>query len=265
MFMERDKIHEIIFGAETPAGKLFDIVLLWAILLSVLVVSLESVESLSVRYKLVFNLVEWVLTILFTIEYALRLYAVRSARRYALSFFGIVDLLSIVPAYLQLFFVTSHFFLIVRSLRLLRVFRILKLARYLSAADDLSRALHASRQKIIVFMIGVSIIALLAGTLMYMVEGAQAGFTSIPRGVYWAVVTLTKVGYGDIYPITPLGQSLSALLMVLGYGIIAVPTGIVTAEIALLSRASSNKSCSSCLKEINYSDALYCKYCSSEL
>lgn len=261
------RLYIIIFEANTPGGKAFDVALLLAILASVGVVILESVESFSARYIHVFNFIEWIFTIFFTAEYVLRIVISPNKRKYIFSFFGIIDLLSILPAYLSLVFIGMHSLMILRSFRLLRVFRILKLARFIGEASHLSLALKASRHKIIVFLGTVGIIVVVMGTVMYLIEGEEHGFTSIPRSMYWAIVTLTTVGYGDIAPSTILGQTLASFLMIMGYGIIAVPTGIVTAEMANLKRDRSEKGnkCPGCDTKITDSDAVYCKYCGSEL
>jgi len=260
--------YKIIFEAETPAGKRFDIILLFAILLSVLAVMLESVPSISRAFGEELRIIEWVFTILFTIEYLARLYVITNKFRYAISFFGLVDLLSIIPTYLSLFFAGTHTLLIIRSLRLLRVFRVMKLVRYLEEAGNLSNALKASKAKILVFLGTVFILVVLVGTLMYLIEGPEHGFTSIPTSIYWAVVTLTTVGYGDIAPGTVIGQALAAVIMILGYGIIAVPTGIVSAEMVSQSRNVDKRPtlvCTNCLGEGHDIDAKYCKFCGAEL
>jgi len=264
----RERIHEIIFEADTPAGKTFDVSLLVLILISIGIVMLESVQSIGEAYSQWFGIAEWIITIFFTIEYALRIYCVRNSWKYILSFYGIVDLLSIIPTYLSVFFLNSHYFLTIRTLRLLRVFRIFKLAQYSSQSRVLWAALKASRPKITVFLSVVFIIVILIGSIMYWVEGdANSGFTSIPRSMYWAIVTLTTVGYGDIAPSTTLGQFLAAIIMVLGYGILAVPTGIVSAELVNVdSKKDDNTiSCNECSEEGHDSDAVYCKYCGAEL
>lgn len=227
----RDWLYVVIFEAETPAGKLFDVVLLWMIITSVVTVALESVESVAQDYLLVLRVLEWIYTVLFTIEYALRIYTARRRLRYALSFFGVIDLLALLPTYLSLVLPGVHTLLVVRALRLLRVFRVLKAVRLMGEAHTLLMAIRVSLPKISVFVGAVTIIALIVGAAMYIIEGADAGFTSIPRGMYWAIVTMTTVGYGDIAPRTDFGQFLAACLMILGYGILAVPTGIISAEI----------------------------------
>jgi voltage-gated potassium channel len=262
----RGRLHEVIFEAETPAGRAFDITLIGLIILSVLAVMLESVGEIRGRYGAQLYVVEWAFTLLFTLEYMLRLVSVRRPLRYAASFYGVVDLLAIAPTYLSLLVPGSHYLLVVRILRLLRVFRVLKLAAHLSEADVLMRALRASRRKISVFLLTVLTLVVIIGTLLYVIEGEDNGFTSIPISIYWAVVTLTTVGYGDISPKTPLGQALAALVMITGYGIIAVPTGIVTVEIAQAARkAVSTQACPECGAEGHDADAAYCKYCAARL
>ena len=262
----RAKLHEVIFEAETPAGRAFDVALIVLISLSVLAVLLESIADVRARYGRELHLLEWLFTGLFTLEYLLRLLSVRRPLRYAASFFGIVDLLAIVPTYLSLLLPGSQYFLVVRILRLLRVFRVLKLAEYLTEADVLARALRNSRRKISVFLLTVFTLVVIIGALLYVVEGEENGFTSIPMSIYWAIVTLTTVGYGDISPQTPLGQALAALVMITGYGIIAVPTGIVTVEMANAARKPiTTTACPSCAAEGHDADALHCKYCGAQL
>jgi len=262
----RGGLHEVIYEAETPAGRAFDVALIGLILLSVLAVMLESVGAVRARFGAPLYAAEWAFTILFTVEYALRLVSVRRPLRYATSFFGIVDLLAIIPTYISLLVPGSHYLLVIRILRLLRIFRILKLAEHLTEADVLMRALRASRRKISVFILTVLTMVVIIGTLLYVIEGEENGFTSIPVGIYWAVVTLTTVGYGDISPKTPGGQTLAAVVMIIGYGIIAVPTGIVTVEIAQAARkAVSTQACPECSAEGHDADAVYCKYCSAKL
>jgi voltage-gated potassium channel len=262
----RVRLHEVIFEADTRAGRAFDVTLIGLILLSVLAVVLESLRPVRERYGAELYAAEWAFTILFTLEYVLRLLSVRQPLRYAASFFGVVDLLAIIPTYLSLLVPGSQYLLVVRILRLLRVFRVLKLAEHLSEADVLMRALRASRRKISVFLLTVLTLVVIIGTLLYVVEGEENGFTSIPVGVYWAVVTLTTVGYGDISPKTPVGQALAALVMITGYGIIAVPTGIVTVEIAHAARKPvSTQACPDCAAQGHDVDAVYCKYCGAKL
>jgi voltage-gated potassium channel len=263
----RHQFHEVVFEADTPAGKIFDVTLLVAIVVSVAIVMLESVGAIRDRFGPLLNLVEWFFTILFTLEYGARLLSVGRPARYALSFFGVVDLLSILPTYLSFFFTGAQSLLVIRVFRLLRIFRVLKLRHYLSEATALQQALKRSRTKITVFLVAVGSIAVVAGTLMYLIEGAAAGFTSIPRGVYWAIVTMTTVGYGDIAPVTPVGQVVAVCLMILGYGIIAVPTGIVSVEIAQqLNRGPvSTQACLDCASEGHDADATHCKFCGAGL
>jgi voltage-gated potassium channel len=266
----RARIHEIIFEADTPAGKAFDIALLVAISLSVLAVMLESVQDIRESHQNTLIRIEWVFTILFTIEYVLRLASVKRPLKYAFSFYGIVDLLSIIPTYLTLLPIggETRSLLLIRSLRLLRIFRVLKLARYVGEASELRAAMAASQAKIFVFLWTVLLVVLLVGAAMYLIEGPEHGFTSIPRSVYWAIVTMTTVGYGDIAPGTVPGQILASLLMITGYGIIAVPTGIVSAEMAAAKRRSNTvttRSCQSCSIDIHAADARFCRRCGERL
>ena len=262
----REKLHEVIFEAETPTGKAFDVALLWAIVITVAAVMLESVESIRNVWGAELRALEWCFTALFSIEYLLRLVSVRRPGKYVVSFYGIVDLLALLPTYLSLFIAGTHSLVVIRSLRLLRVFRVLKLIQFVGEANVLTQAIHNSRRKVTIFLGGVLSLAAIMGSLMYIVEGPEHGFTSIPRGVYWAIVTLTTVGYGDIHPQTPLGQALAALVMVLGYGIIAVPTGIVSAELVHASRDAGNtRCCPSCAREGHSLDAVWCKYCGHHL
>jgi voltage-gated potassium channel len=261
----RDKWYVIIFQADTPAGRLFDIVLLTLIVLNVLSVILESVPSIRDSHSIYFKTAEWIFTGLFTIEYAARLATAKNPRRYSHSFFGIVDLLAIAPIYLSVLFAVEHSFTVVRSLRLLRVFRILKLTEYVGEAAALRIALQASLRKITVFLLAVLMIVVIVGALMYQVEGEANGFTSIPTAMYWAIVTVTTVGYGDISPKTVVGRILASLLMTIGYGIIAVPTGIVTFEFARASAAGRSRVCSACALSAHDPDAVFCKRCGAQL
>lgn len=226
------KLHEIIYEADTPLGKLFDVVLLILILLSVVFVMLESVKTIDERFHHLLYLGEWVITIFFTFEYIARVITIKKPFTYIFSFYGIIDFLSTIPLYLSFILVGSNYLLTVRALRLLRVFRILKITRYVGESNKLVKALRDSRPKIFIFLFAVLIISIIAGTLMYLIEGEASGFISIPASVYWCIVTLTTVGFGDIAPVTPLGQFIAAIIMIMGYGIIAVPTGIVSAEFA---------------------------------
>ncbi len=262
----KSRLHEIIFEADTPAGKLFDVLLILSIVASVVLVMLDSVSSIRQSYGDLLYLGEWVFTILFTIEYALRLYSVGRPLSYATSFFGVVDLLAILPTYLSIIFPGTQYFLVIRILRVLRVFRVLKLVQYVSEARVLMQAMRASGRKIIVFLFVVLTLVVIFGSLMYIIEDPQSGFTSIPQSIYWAIVTLTTVGYGDISPQTGLGQTLAALIMIIGYGIIAVPTGIVTVELSQSYKKSvSTQSCPQCSAEGHDPDAEFCKYCGSML
>ncbi len=261
----RNKLYEIIFEADTPAGKWFDIVLLWAIILSVLVVFLESISELRIQYGDIFYYLEWFFTIVFTLEYFLRIVSIKKASSYIFSFYGVIDLLAIMPTYLSLIIVGSQYFLVIRILRLLRVFRIFKLTHMVRQATILRRALIASRGKIAVFLFAVLTLVVIVGAVMYVVEGPENGFTSIPFSMYWAIVTMTTVGYGDISPQTTLGQIFASIVMIMGYAIIAVPTGIVSVEMADATRKSSTQVCENCLKEGHDIDADYCKYCGSSI
>jgi voltage-gated potassium channel len=262
----RQRLHEIIFEAETPEGKAFDVALLVCIVASVVVVLLDSVASIRARYGTVLRGLEWTFTILFTVEYVLRLATVGKPLRYALSFFGIVDLLAVVPTYLSVFFAGAQSLIVIRALRLLRIFRVLKLAHFVGEARMLRAALHASLRKITVFLGTVLTIVLIVGALMYLIEGEESGFGNIPQSMYWAVVTLTTVGYGDIAPQTVIGKALASVVMIMGYGIIAVPTGIVTVELAHARRAPiSTEACPECGSGGHDADADYCKYCGGRL
>jgi len=263
----RLKLHEIIFEADTPEGKLFDILLLISILGSILMVLLDSVPSFHTLYGRSFFLAELVITALFTIEYFLRIYSIGKPFRYIFSFYGIVDLLSILPTYILIIFGGGGYLVIIRALRLLRVFRILKLVRYISAFQSLLNALKSSRHKIAVFFSVILIFVIIFGSAMYMIEGNESGFTSIPRSIYWAIVTLTTVGYGDIAPVTPFGQALASFIMILGYAIIAVPTGIITVEMARQHKQinTNTQICHNCHKKGHEDDAKFCKYCGASL
>lgn len=264
----RDKIHEVIFEADTPLGKLFDIGLLVSIALSVLVVMLESVESVNSAYHDELVFLEWYFTIAFTIEYFLRIISVKKSSKYMFSFYGIVDVMAILPTYLSLLFPGIQFLMTVRTLRMIRIFRILKFGQFISEASMLSSALEASMRKISIFLYTVSILVIILGSLMYVVEGETSGFSSIPQSIYWAIVTLTTVGYGDIAPVTPLGKAIASVIMITGYAIIAVPTGIVTVEMNRSSKAKLNVStqaCQHCSLEGHDMDSIYCKYCGEKL
>ena len=260
----RKNLHEIIFEADTPKGKLFDVVLLWAILLSVGVVFLESVPSIKEEYGQMLINAEYAFTALFTIEYILRLVSVKRPSKYVFSFYGLVDLMSILPTFIEVLLPGVASIRVIRVLRLLRVFRVLKLVGFLKEAKMLQEALWAARRKIFVFMMTVLALVTILGTIVYIVEDPSAGFTSIPRSIYWAIVTVTTVGYGDITPVTVTGQTIASLIMLIGYAIIAVPTGIVTAEMVKEHSAmdeNSTKSCPSCSAEGHDYDAIHCNKC----
>lgn len=261
----KERIYEVIFEADTPAGKLFDVTLLVVILISVVLVMLESVPGIRADYRPILRIFEWIITGIFTVEYILRIVIVRKPLRYIFSFYGIIDLLSVLPTYIGLFIVGSHHLVVIRILRMLRIFRILKLTRYTQAGRTLARALWASREKISVFIFFVIVLVVVIGTIMYIIEGEAHGFTSIPRGIYWAIVTLTTVGYGDISPETPLGQFMASIVMIMGYAIIAVPTGIVTAEIINPSNRVNTQVCPNCLHDKHDDDAAFCKKCGAKI
>lgn len=257
-------IHEVIFGTETSWGRRFDVVLLWAILISLLAIMLESVPEIRAKHGDVLLILEWVFTGVFTLEYLLRLWVSEKPRHYAFSFFGVIDLLAVIPTYLSLFVGGTHFLLVIRAIRLLRVFRILKLVRYIKGAQLIGAGLNASKEKIFVFLTAVVTLVVILGTLMYMIEGGENGFDSIPRSIYWAIVTLTTVGYGDIAPGTVLGQFVASLIMILGYSIIAVPTGIVTAEMTKASK-DETKACKRCGEAEHLENARFCHRCSEPM
>ncbi|MEP2969159.1 ion transporter [Nonlabens ulvanivorans] len=269
------KIHEIIYEADTPAGKWFDVILLVLIVISLILVMLESIPGLGEKYAITFITAEWIVTIFFTIEYILRVISINKPTKYIFSFYGIIDFLSTIPLYLTFFFGGFSALLAVRSLRLLRVFRILKVTRYIGEADKLSKAIKSSGPKIAVFLFAVMVVSIIFGTLMYLVEGPEHGFDSIPKSIYWCIVTLTTVGFGDIAPETPLGQFLATLIMIMGYGIIAVPSGIVSAEYAQDLKSKSDnlgsespnyrhvntQVCQNCLAKKHQDAAQFCHKC----
>jgi len=262
----RKHLFEIIFESDTPAGKHFDILLIVAIVVSVIVVMLDSVSSVREQWQFWLRAAEWFFTLVFTIEYGLRIYSVARPARYIFSFFGIVDLLAIVPTYFSIFLPATAYLVVIRVLRILRVFRILKLGAYLGEADVLMLSLKASRKKIEVFLFTVMMLVIIFGSLMYLIEGEGNGFTSIPRSIYWAIVTLTTVGYGDIAPQTNMGQVLASLIMICGYSIIAVPTGIVSAEMVQVAEQKKiRKVCDSCGFRFHEKDASYCRHCGNAL
>lgn len=261
----QDRVYRVIFESDTPAGRGFDIILILAIVASVVAVMLDSMASVREAAGGVLSAAEWAFTILFTIEYILRLYAAPRRLRYARSFFGVIDLLALAPTYLSVLLPGGHFLLVVRVLRVLRVFRVLKLAKYVAEAELIVAALKASGRKIAVFLFAVLSIVVVVGSLIYLIEGDASGFTSIPRSVYWAIVTLTTVGYGDISPRTPLGQTLAATIMILGYGLIAVPTGLVSMEISLALSRHQKRLCPECGTSESDPDARFCRRCSASL
>lgn len=260
----KEKTYTIIFKADTRAGKLFDVFLLFLIVLSLVVIMLESVEPIEARYGKILVAMEWGSTILFTLEYIARLYSTPRPKQYAFSFFGVIDLLSILPTWLELYFPHGHMLMAIRSIRLIRIFRVFNLTSYLRESRVLLDALSSGKKKITVFLTTVLTIVILMGTIMYQIEGRENGFTSIPRSMYWAVVTLTTVGYGDIAPKTPVGQFIASVVMILGYSIIAIPTGIVGGEIALAAKKEVRQ-CPVCLKEGHKKDAKYCYACGEKL
>jgi len=261
----KHRLHEIIYEADTKGGKLFDVILLIAILASILFVMLESVQSIDEKYGPFLDVAEWVITILFSLEYVLRIVTVKKPWKYIFSFYGIIDLLSTIPKYVSLILIDSHNLAVLRALRLLRIFRILKIARYIGASNRLLLALRSSRAKIAVFLLFVLILCIILGTIMYMIEGAENGFTSIPRSVYWAIVTLTTVGYGDIAPVTALGQLIASAIMILGYAIIAIPTGIVGSEMMNANIHTNTQSCPNCMRDSHQDGAIFCYHCGDKL
>ncbi len=261
----KQRVWRIVFESDTRAGRLFDVVLLWAILGSLAVVVLDSVPDLRLRFGVWFTAAEWVLTGLFSIEYVLRVWVSPKRKSYVFSVLGLVDLASVLPTYLSAFVPSGHYLLAIRTLRLLRVFRVLKLTRFLAQARMLQTALMRSRDKLVVFLMTVLALVVVIGSLMYLIEGESNGFASIPQSIYWAIVTLTTVGYGDIGPQTGAGRFLASIVMLIGYAIIAVPTGIVTAEIGRASKAVPEEGCRACPVSAEDPDARFCKRCGSPL
>lgn len=260
------KLRRIIFGTDTPAGRFFDISLMGCILLSVMLVFLDTVAHIHEKYGDIISVLEWCFTLIFSVEYILRLYCSASPLNYAKSFYGVVDLLSVLPSYLALVFPGANFTMVIRVLRLFRIFRVFKLLRYLSEGNILLRAMIQSSRKVFIFFFSVSLIVVVLGSIMYVVEGPNNGFSSIPKSIYWTIVTITTVGYGDITPGTSLGQAIAAFTMLLGYSIIAIPTGILTAEISHeIGKNKDLRRCSNCLKVGHENSALYCDRCGSEL
>ena len=261
----RNKLYKIIFKSDTPAGKGFDVLLIISILLSVVVVMLDSVQYYNNKYGDILYIMEWIFTLLFTVEYFLRIYCINKPLIYMRSFFGIIDILSIIPTYISIFFPASRYLSIIRILRVLRIFRVLKLIFYIGEANILMDALVSARRKIIVFLFFIFTLATIIGSVMYLVEGEANGFTSIPRSIYWAIVTITTVGYGDISPQTALGQFLASFAMIIGYATIAVPTGIISAEYSTMKQKFNNTVCPDCGNEDHEDDAKFCRTCGSAL
>ena len=263
----KKRLYDIVFKTDTRAGKLFDVVLVISIILSIIVVMLDSIATIHQEHGKILLTAEWFFTILFTIEYLFRIYISKKKFNYVLSFYGIIDLLAILPTYISLFFAGYHYLLVIRILRLLRIFRILKLYRFIGASSYLMESLKASRHKIAVFLSAVMAIVVIMGAAMYLIEGQESGFKSIPESIYWAIITLTTVGYGDITPVTPLGKALASVVMILGYSIIAVPTGIITAELTMKKDKDERdkKFCTECGCNDHDKDASYCMVCGKEL
>lgn len=265
----REKIKVILYGTDTIMGRMFDLVLLGLILLSVLLVMMDTVQGISQRFHTQLLIFEWIITVFFTIEYILRVISIQKPVKYIFSFYGIIDLLAVLPMYLSIFFPGASILSVVRALRFFRLFKILHIPQISHQSSQLREAIEASKEKILVFIYFVLISTIIIGTVMYLVEGKESGFSSIPMSIYWTIVTLTTVGYGDISPQTPLGQFIAALVMILGYGIIAVPTGIVTAEFAKSSLKNNvvgtKKTCKKCNSQLHFDNARYCYECGTEL
>lgn len=257
-------IHRVIFEADTASGKFFDVALLFAILASIVTVSLETVDSVNADHHAMLRTVEWVITVLFTVEYALRLYCTEKSKEYATSFYGIVDFLAILPTYLSLVFVGAQSLLVIRALRLLRIFRVFKLGRYIAEANLLGQAVAQSRTRIVIFLFTVTVLGFISGAFMYLIEGPKNGFTSIPQSVYWSLTTITGTGYGDTVPVTPAGKMVAVFIMVLGYSLIIVPTGILSSELVRISEITT-RSCQACSREGHDANAKHCKHCGEAL
>ena len=264
MYTIKDKIKIVIFGTDTQGGKLFDICLIITIILSIIMVMVDSVPDYHNSYGDSLRFAEWVFTILFSIEYILRIYCVRRVGSYIFSFYGIIDLLALIPTYLSILLPGAEVFSVIRVLRVLRVFRVLKLVQFMGEADQLLKAIVASKRKIFVFLFFIIILVTILGSLMYLIEGAASGFTSIPRSIYWAIVTLTTVGYGDISPDTNIGQAVAAIIMIMGYSIIAVPTGIVTSAL-YFTKDINKETCSVCENNQQTKDAQFCTHSGATL
>lgn len=261
----KKRLYEIVFEADTRAGKIFDVTLLFIILFSVFLVILESITSIRIQYHKLLSILEWTITIIFTLEYILRIWLVDKPIKYILSRYGIIDLLALLPTYLDFFLVGGHSLIVIRALRLLRVFRIFKINRYTRAGRTIVKAIWDSKEKIGIFIVFIFTTSIIIGTIMYLVEGEENGFTDIPTSIYWTIVTLTTVGYGDLSPVTGLGQFLASVVMVLGYSIIAVPTGIVTASLITNKDSKNTQTCSHCLYDKHDDDAVFCKKCGTSL
>lgn len=265
----REKIKVVLYGTDTIMGRMFDLVLLGLILLSVVLVMMDTVQGISQRFHTQLLIFEWIITIFFTIEYILRVISIQKPVKYIFSFYGIIDLLAVLPMYLSIFFPGASILSVVRALRFFRLFKILHIPQISHQSSQLREAIEASKEKILVFIYFVLISTIIIGTVMYLVEGKESGFSSIPMSIYWTIVTLTTVGYGDISPQTPLGQFIAAFVMILGYGIIAVPTGIVTAEFAKSSLKNNvvgtKKTCKKCNAQLHFDNAKYCYECGTEL
>lgn len=257
--------YRIIFETKTPAGKWFDMILLILILISVVVVVMESMATVNRQYGKWLRIIEWIITLAFTVEYIIRIMVVRKPFRYIFSFYGIIDFLAVIPTYIGLFLAGTHSMVVIRVLRLLRIFRIMKFNRYMAEGSIIVRALIASRRKIAVFLFGVFTVVIIIGTLMHLIEGPENGFSNIPRGIYWSIVTLTTVGYGDLYPATTAGRFIASFVMILGYAIIAVPTGIVTAEMSRNKENGNTRKCQKCGKQQHEDHARYCDRCGTRL
>ena len=261
----KNKLYIIIFESDTPGGKYFDLLLIISILLSVMVVLLDSVQYYNNLYGEILYIMEWFFTLLFTIEYFCRIYCIGKPILYIRSFFGVIDLLSIIPTYISLFLPASRYLSVIRILRVLRIFRILKLIFYIGEANLLIKAIYASRRKVIVFLFSMLTFVTIFGSIMYLIEGETNGFSSIPRSIYWAIVTITTVGYGDITPQTELGQALASLAMIFGYATIAIPTGIISAEYTNMKQKINNIVCRGCGDENHENDAKFCRVCGADL
>lgn len=265
MKINKKRLYEIIFEADTRAGKAFDVTVIALILISILLVMVDSIATIHEKYTVVLYTAEWVITGIFLIEYILRIYVLDKPFRYIFSFFGIIDLLAILPNFIGLIFAGSQSLMVIRAVRLIRIFRIFKLSRYTSAGRTLAIALYRSREKIFMFIIVILTLVVIFGTIMYLIEGEANGFTSIPLSIYWAIVTLTTVGYGDISPVTGMGQFIASIVMIMGYAIIAVPTGIITSEMMRMPAGNNTQVCSKCLFDRHDDDAMYCKHCGTPL